>query len=62
MYYIVGQESVVLYPDSRIQVVDTDDYRADSIRWGDIEDYVKSGVLVIENIQFTDGKYYIYIY
>lgn len=59
MYYIVGKESVMLYPDAGIQVVDTDDYRADSIRWRDIEDYVKSGVLVIENIQFTNGKYYI---
>lgn len=32
MCYIVGQESVMLYPDAGIQVVDTDDYRADSIR------------------------------
>ena len=59
MYYIVGQESVMLYPDAGIQVVDMDDYKADSIRWRDIEDYVKSGVLVIENIQFINGKYYV---
>lgn len=59
MYYIAGQESVMLYPDAGIQVVDMDDYRADSIRWRYIEDYVKSGVLAIENIQFTNGKYYI---